>query len=313
MGWLGSLWAWVAEHPVTVIGATCGLVAIVVMSLTAYWRRKRKAEAVLYKIEPPELAGAAGYEPEPPSLPSPASAPAPPRRQKHGAPGGSTASEEPVVLASFASEGSRRPDPSTPQGALAIEAGRLAYQIPKLMWRGVQETVEVRLGQREAEGLMQGFVGRGSVRTEETPIVETMSVSLVCEPRAFDIEPRSQEVQLVKPDLVKGTAFHQADFAKWMWLVTPRQSGEHTLLVKVSAAIRDSRGLPTTSSLPDKIIEVAVRVHLARAAAGAVMRAVPATAGAVATALVGIFTRDYWWPYVRDIAWPAVRAFAGMQ
>jgi hypothetical protein len=305
MNWLESLWAWVAEHPIAVAGVAAGLVVVLGISLTV---RRRKRGVLNYKIKSPELARAPRVESELPSSPPAASAPAP---QKHKTPADDPASEKPSVLASYASEDSRRPDPSTPQGALAIEAGRLAYQIPKLMWRGVQETVEVRLGHHEAEGLMQGFAGRGSIKTEDTPIVETMSVSLLCEPEAFDIVPRSQEIQLVKPDLVKGTAFHQADFAKWVWLVTARQSGEHTLLVKVSAAIRDSRGLPTTSSLPDKVIAVTVRVHLARAAAGAVRRAVPAIAGTVATTMVGVLTRDYWWPYVRDIVWPAVRAIAG--
>jgi hypothetical protein len=76
-------------------------------------------------------------------------------------------------------------------------------------------------------------------------------VSLACEPGTFDIESRSERDQLVKPDLVKGTAFHNDDFAKWVWLVTPRERGEHTLLVKVSAAIKDSRGLPSRAALPD--------------------------------------------------------------
>jgi hypothetical protein len=194
----------------------------------------------------------------------------------------------------------RRPDPSTPEGALSIEAGRLAYQIPNRMWVGVQETVEVRLGAVIATEIMQGFVGRGDVKLEHVPIVETMSVSLVCQPGTFDIESRSKETQLVKPDLVKGTAFHQEDFARWIWLVTPRQRGKHTLLVKVSAAIRDSRGLPTTSSLPDKIIAVTVRVHLFRATVGAIRYIVPLILSGVITALVGVFTKDYWWPAVRS-------------
>jgi tetratricopeptide (TPR) repeat protein len=206
----------------------------------------------------------------------------------------------------------QKPEPSSPEGALAIEAGRLAYQIPDRMWVGVQETVEVRLGAVIAKEIMQGFVGRGDVKLEHVPIVETMSVSLVCEPGTFDIDPRSKETQLVKPDLVKGTAFHQDDFARWKWVVTPRQSGEHTLLVKVSAAIRDSRGLPTTSSLPDKIIAVTVRVHLVRAVTGAFWRVAPGLTWAVATTLVGIFTHEYWWPYVRDTVLPAIRATAGM-
>ena len=99
------------------------------------------------------------------------------------------------------------------QAALEVEAGRLAYQIPEGMWVGVQETVEVRLGAVIANQIMQEFVGRGDVKLEHVPIVETMSVSLVSDPGEFDIVPRSKEVQLVKPDLVKGTAFHQDDFA----------------------------------------------------------------------------------------------------
>ena len=37
------------------------------------------------------------------------------------------------------------------------------------------------------------------------------------------------------------------------------RSGEHALFVKVSARLRDSRDLPGTAALPDKIIAVAVR------------------------------------------------------
>jgi len=185
--------------------------------------------------------------------------------------------------------------------ALEIDAGRLAYQIPRRMWVNLPETVEVRLGRTQARGLTHGFGGRGEVKTEDIPIVETMSVSLVCEAGAFDIESRSEKDQLVKPDLVLGTAFHSDDFGRWVWLVTPRQRGEHTLLVKVSAAIRDSRGLPTTSSLPDKTFAVSVRVQIMRAAGLALLRAAPRLAWVVVTTLVGIFTKDYWWPAIRHL------------
>jgi hypothetical protein len=70
--------------------------------------------------------------------------------------------------------------------------------------------------------------------------------------------------------------------------------------------------LPTTSSLPDKIIAVTVRVDLVRATTTAFWRVAPGLAWAVATTLVGIFTKDYWWPYVKDTVWPAVAAFAGL-
>jgi hypothetical protein len=185
--------------------------------------------------------------------------------------------------------------------ALEIDAGRLAYQIPQRMWVDIPETVEVRLGRTQAQGLTQGFGGRGEVKTEDIPIVETMSVALQCEPGAFDVVARSEKDQLVKPDLVLGTAFHSDDFGRWLWLVTPRRAGEHTLLVKVSAAIRDSRGLPTTSSLPDKTFAVSVRVQIVRAMASAIVRAAPKLAWVVATTLVGILTKDYWWPALRRL------------
>src|SRR5262249_38080856 len=96
----------------------------------------------------------------------------------------------------------KKSDPSTPEGALAIKAGRLVYRNSGRMWVGVQEIVEVRLGSVITNAIMLGFVGRGDVRDEHVPIVETMSVSLVCKPGAFDIEPRSEKDQLVKPDLL---------------------------------------------------------------------------------------------------------------
>jgi len=196
--------------------------------------------------------------------------------------------------------------------ALLITAGRLVYQIPRLMWRGFPETVEVRLGRLEAQGIMDNFVGRGEVKTEEMSIVETMAVSLVAEPRIFDIEERSPRDQLVKPDVIKGTPLEQHDFAKWMWVVIPRKRGKHKLYVKISAALKDSSGLPAKSELPDKMFPVVVKVRVTRAVLGAVSRLTVGLAGAVATALVGAFTKDYWWPIIRDQWWPMILSALGL-
>lgn len=190
--------------------------------------------------------------------------------------------------------------PSEAQTVLECEAGRLAYQVPNRMWRGVEERVQVQLGRTEAQGIMMGFMGRGEVKSEELPIVETMSVSLLCERGAFQILSMSPADQLVKPDLLKGTPFHIDDFGKWVWLVTPKERGAHKLFVKVAAALKDSRGLPTTSSLPDKIFEVRVRVQVMRSILNAFWGAVPSLLWVIVTTLVGIFTKDYWWPFVRD-------------
>jgi len=236
-----------------------------------------------------------------PTSPAPAQAPTSDRRRAVAAgPGAEPQARTETALPQRAEPPKRR-EKVDAKGALEIDAGRLAYQIPKRMWIGLQETVEVRLGRRQAQGLMQGFAGRGEVRTEDIPIVETMSVSLLCEPGKFEIVTRSEKDQLVKPDLVLGTPFHSDDFGRWVWLVTPREKGEHTLLVKVSAAVRDSRGLPSTASLPDRTFAVSVRVRLIRAALGALGRAAPGLAWAVVTALVGVFTKDYWWPAIRNM------------
>jgi hypothetical protein len=46
---------------------------------------------------------------------------------------------------------------------------------------------------------------------------------------------------------------------------------------------------------------VTVRVQLVRAAALALVRAAPRLAWVVVTTLVGIFTKDYWWPAIRHL------------
>jgi Tetratricopeptide repeat len=265
-------------------------------------------------------AGAAGFAKVPAS--GPAAPPPPPAAKPASPPPASPAVRAPAPQAldgDRVSAARRRAEPEAPpdashrkvgprprekvdaKRALEIDAGRIAYQIPRRMWLNLQETVEVRLGRKQVQGLAEGFGGRGEVKTADIPIVETMSVSLMCEPGAFDIVPRSERDQLVKPDLVLGTPLHSADFGRWVWLVTPRQSGEHKLLVKVTAAIRDSRGLPTTSSLPDQTFAVTVRVRIVRMAVSALLRAAPGLAWAVATTLVGIFTKDYWWPAIRRL------------
>jgi hypothetical protein len=319
---LASVWTWVAQFPLTVVAVCLGLV-LIAGALAWRLRRGRGAElldqrAEKERAEPERRAKRA----------KPAAAPAPgggsfgglsedwraPAEERAPPPSPPAAAmpQRPASMARPSLQSASEPaDATTAGAALEIEAGRLVYQIPAGMWLGIQETVEVRLGQQLAAEIMEGFSGRGDIRSEDIPIVETMSVSLMCAPGAFDIESRSQEVQLVNPALVKGTAFHQDDFGKWVWLVTPRQRGAQKLSVKVSAAIKDSRGVPTTSSLPDKVISVDVRVHLGHAATGTARYLAPRFISAVATALVGVLTKDYWWPYVRDVAWPAVRALTG--
>jgi hypothetical protein len=179
---------------------------------------------------------------------------------------------------------------------LEIEAGRLVHKIPPKMWLGQQEVVEVRLGRLATPDLSKGLEGRGALTVEDIPIVETMSVSLYGGPGAFTIERQSETSQLVMSDVVKGTPLETQDFGRWVWLVTPRKTGTHQLHVRVSAALKDSRGVTTTTKLPDKEFKVSVSVHTGKATISVIKRTLPALVLAAAGGLVAALSRDVWWP-----------------
>ena len=241
----------------------------------------------------------------------------PPRLEGIGAASGSPYGVDPHAIGSPAGGSRHRPEGvgaavGSPMGsiksitapaassettrALEIEAGRLVHKIPPKMWLGQQEIVEVRLGRLAAPDLSKGLEGRGTLTTEEIPIVETMSVSLYGGPGAFTIERQSETSQLVMSDLVKGTPLETQDFGRWVWLVTPRKTGTYQLYVKVSAALKDSRGVPTTTKLPDKEFKVSVSVHAGNATIAVVKRTLPALILAGLGGLVAAFSRDVWWP-----------------
>jgi hypothetical protein len=217
------------------------------------------------------------------------------RRPGVGASDGTPYRVDPLPRATEPSLASRAPSSSATK-ALEIEAGRLVHKIPSQMWLGQQEVVEVRLGRLATPDLSKGLEGRGALTVEDIPIVETMSVSLYGSPGAFTIERQSETSQLVMSDLVKGTPLETQDFGRWVWLVTPRQTGTHQLYVKVSAALKDSRGLATTTKLPDKEFKVSVSVHTGKATVAAVKRTVPALVVAALGGLVAAVSRDIWWP-----------------
>jgi hypothetical protein len=215
-----------------------------------------------------------------------------------GAAGGTPYAVDPATVSGATDSGSiaARAASSDTTKALEIEAGRLVHKIPPKMWLGQQEVVEVRLGRLATPDLSKGLEGRGALTVEDIPIVETMSVSLYGGPGAFTIERQSEASQLVMSDLVKGTPFETQDFGRWVWLVTPRKTGAHQLYVKVSAALKDSRGVTTTTKLPDKEFKVSVSVHTGKATVAVVKRTLPALALAALGGLVAAFTRDVWWP-----------------
>lgn len=195
---------------------------------------------------------------------------------------------------------SRRPSETPPsQKSIEAEAGRLAHKIPDRMWVGEPEQVEVRLGREDAAGLTTALGGRGSLTTADIPIVETMSISLISSPGAFDIERQSETTQLVMNDLIADTAFEKEDFGRWTWLVTPKKPGAHQLILKVSAGLKDSRGVPTSARLPDREFKVAVSVNAGKATVRFLSRTAIAVGGAIGAALLGTITQELWWPKIK--------------
>ncbi len=213
---------------------------------------------------------------------------------------GAAAGAARAAAAAAAAVGAAKIAAAAPQQvALAAEAGRLVHKIPEKMWVGEQETVEVRLGRAAAEGLTQGLVGRGALSSQDIPILETMSVSIYAKGGAFDIERQSETTQLVSTAQLKGTAFEQADYGRWVWQVTPRKTGAHQLFVRVSASLKDSRGLPTSTSLPDREFPVSVSVHTGKTAVRIVRRGLLAAGGAIGAGLLGAITQEMWWPELK--------------
>jgi hypothetical protein len=179
------------------------------------------------------------------------------------------------------------------KAAVDKQAGRLAHKIPDAMRVEITEGVEVRLSQAHQEVVRR-------LRTEELPIVETMTVNLYGAPDAFNIVALSRETQLVIGGMIS-SRFQEQRFGRWQWHVTPKKTGTHKLLMKVSADLSDSRGVPTSESCQDRVFEVWVRMNYARASIRVLKWAATGTAGMLLAGLIGAYTQDVWWPKVKAL------------
>lgn len=171
------------------------------------------------------------------------------------------------------------------------EGGQLVHSIPRMMRVGAPAFVEVRLG-RAHQVTTHGLIG---AETEDLPIVETMTVDLYGASDVFKILPCSRRTQLVKYSPLWGNAFNDERFGRWTWDVTPKRTGTHDLVVKVSADLSDSRGVPTSESYRDREFPVSVQINYVKATA----RLLKWSATGAVTALAGAYTQDAWWPKLK--------------
>jgi hypothetical protein len=184
---------------------------------------------------------------------------------------------------------------------LRAERGKLVEKIPRTMYVGVREIIEVRLG-LPTEDLTAGLAGDGVLTEHGVWMVETMSIKLLSPDGAFDIEARSPETQLIKKDVLKGTPLEAlvANFGQWIWTVMPKQRGSHPLELSISASVRDASGLPGSATLPNQTIPIEVAVSLTVTSRRLFWWILSAAASSAVATLVGAITRDYWWPILKQ-------------
>lgn len=139
--------------------------------------------------------------------------------------------------------------------AQAVEAGLLLHHIPAAMWLGAPTTVEIAISRDLlAELFPPRESGGGSAQS-----LETLSVSLYGVPEAFEVERQSERTQFVAAKHALASR-DPATFGRWVWLVTPTAAGPHDLVVRISALLRDAKGVPAPVALPDRRLSIEIQV-----------------------------------------------------
>jgi hypothetical protein len=184
--------------------------------------------------------------------------------------------------------------PHLARAALQQEARQLNHKIPSKMRVGTTEVVEVCFD-RARQGT--AMVGRDDPAAEDLLIVETMTVDLYGSPDIFRIMRRSRPTQLIKDSLIWRAPLNEQRFGRWLWHVTPKQSGRQELTVKVSADLSDNRGVATTEPYGDRTFSVKVRASVGQAW----VRALKWTAASAIAALAGACTQEFWWPRLKAL------------
>lgn len=137
----------------------------------------------------------------------------------------------------------------------AVDAGLLIFHIPPAMWLGAPMTVEVTLGREVLADLFPPRHGHDAPGQS----LETLSVSLYGSADAFEVERQSERTQFVAAKHALA-AHDPATFGRWVWLVTPHAGGPQDLVIRISALLRDGRGVPAPVALPDRRVSVDIQV-----------------------------------------------------
>jgi hypothetical protein len=120
------------------------------------------------------------------------------------------------------------------------DIGEVIYNTPENMTLGVTELIEVRISNKDLEE--GGLAGNGVVVSRSIRITGNMSVTLCCgapkEEHAFDISSTTPETQRID----------DGDYTQWVFRVIPREAGEQTLQLTVTAIYEDENGATEVKS-----------------------------------------------------------------
>lgn len=201
------------------------------------------------------------------------------------------------------------PATATQADAIEVQAGKLAENIPRKMQVNRRQLIEARIG-RNTPTLVLGFQGSGDITMHDLPIVESMAVDLISSDGKFAIERVGERTQIVQKSAAMATLLGaEPGFAaasghgSWQWFVTPTKAGPGRLSLRVSAKLRDSRGIVAGCALvPDRIIDVLVHVSRRDQLVKFLKWAGVALATGAVTAVGAAIMRDETvWPFVKGV------------
>jgi len=218
---------------------------------------------------PPPPTGPAAVAPPQPGFPNrPAHAPWPApeeRAQARRPPLGNGGFAE---LAQLPQQVLERPD-HPPRRALPQrvgmpgEKGLLIEAVPRRMRVGVAGSAEVRIARDRIDGLLLALKLRDGQPPGEVPLARALAVRLRGAKGAFWIEPATPETQWVESRPPRA----EDDYITWRWTVVPRRRGRSRLTVMVTVHTAGRDGTLATTSPPDRVIDVRVRLNQLRRAA----------------------------------------------
>jgi neural Wiskott-Aldrich syndrome protein len=174
------------------------------------------------------------------------------------APSAKPAAKKPVAPRDVAvmARGRRRTQP-----VASSYFAKLADTMPRRMCAFKPSPVEVRIPREETETFLSALEGGAEVGRRGNTVTQAMSVTLRAPDGGFIIQSLGPETQWI---LKRPTLADKEAFGRWIWTVTPTETGKRRLQLVVTGRSVDDSGLADDTALPEQVITVSVRANYAR-------------------------------------------------